>query len=154
MSPPSRNPRAIPGLVTDDTTPPPHDLGAGAHLAWQHAESIGARVAMALGEQLQELAGQVEQLRAAPPVPAAPAPARPLAPFLQTAGIVMSLLAVAFVLYRQLAELAVKVETIGKAQERAVDDTQRQLDRFEDRLYNLPGRGGAAAPTPPAAIGP
>jgi hypothetical protein len=141
MPPPTiRNPRAIPGLVTEDTTPPPHELGAGAHLAWNHAENIGARVAIALGEQIAELVGKVDALATAAPVPPpAPPPKPQLGLALQTLGIVLALLGVAFVLYRQLSELAVKVETIGQAQQRGAEETQHQLDRFEDRLYNLAG---------------
>jgi hypothetical protein len=145
--------RAIPGLVEDDITPPPHDLGAGAQLAWDHAEAIGRRVSVAVGDQLAELATQVQALRTASLPPAAVPPAKSHAALLQTLGIVLALLGVAFVLYRELTTLAVKVDTLTEQQRRSDEESQRRMERLEDRVYDLQAPR-APATTPPAVIGP
>lgn len=152
MAPPTKAvPRAIPGIVDDDKTPPPHDLGAGAQLAWNHAESIGRRVALAVEEQVAELAAKITALQppAAAQAPAA-APARSqMALVLQTLGIVLALLSVAFVLYRELGTLAVKVDTLTEQQQRGDEAAARRMERIEDRVYDLQaGRSSLPAPVP------
>lgn len=150
MAPPkSFGPRAIPGVVEGELTPPPHDLGAGAQLAWNHAEAIGRRVAVAVGDQLEGLAGEVAALREqrAPTAQLPAAAPRPIGLILQAASIVIVLLGVAFVLYRELATLSARVEALGERQQQSDEATQRQLDRLDDRLYDQ-----AAAPAPRASV--
>jgi hypothetical protein len=154
MSPPTtRGPRAIPGVVEEDVTPAPHDLGAGAQRAWDHAEAIGRRVAVAVGDQLEELGAQLAALReerkpAPPPAPAPPS--RPIGPFLQVISIAIVLLGAAFVLYQQIGKLGERVEALGERQRQSDEDTQRRLDRLDDRLYDQHAAPShAAAPVGP-----
>ena len=167
MSPPNRVPRAIPELVDEDTTPPPVDMPPDVRAVWDHSGRLADRMLKHLSDQLDarlaQLAGAQLAAQASVPMQHAPAAAQTIvhaaaaAPrerergqtWLHVIGLAITVLATAFVLYRQLTEVAVKLDDLTKQQERESVDNQRRIDKLEDRLWTF--APAAPAPTKAAA---